>query len=77
MKTIQMTIDEPLLKTVDRLSRSRKINRSAFIRSALVAEVAKADRAEQERRHAAGYAQFPVAAGEFDGWEAEQDWGSP
>lgn len=76
MKTIQMTIDEPLLKIVDRLSRSRKVNRSAFIRSALIAEVGKVERKEQERRHAAGYAKFPVVAGEFDGWEAEQDWGS-
>jgi metal-responsive CopG/Arc/MetJ family transcriptional regulator len=76
MKTIQMIIDEPLLKTVDRLSRMRKINRSAFIRNALLAEVAKAERLEQERRHVAGYRKLPVATGEFDAWEAEQDWGS-
>lgn|GEM_PF-5922288 len=28
-----------------------------------------------EAQHAAGYERHPVAAGEFDGWEDEQEWG--
>ena len=35
MKTIQMTIDEPLLTEVDRVSQALKTNRSEFIREAL------------------------------------------
>jgi metal-responsive CopG/Arc/MetJ family transcriptional regulator len=74
MKTIQMTIDERLLKLVDKLSRSRRTTRSAFIRDALEAEIRRDQIREDERRHAQGYALNPVAPGEFDVWFNEQDW---
>jgi metal-responsive CopG/Arc/MetJ family transcriptional regulator len=76
MKTIQMTIDDRLLKLVDRASRARKKSRSAFIRDALEAEIRRSRTLEQEARHAEGYVREPVAPGEFDGWLEEQDWGS-
>ena len=75
MKTIQMTIDERLLKLVDKLSRARKTSRSAFIRDALEAEIRRQRIREDEIRHAAGYARTPVAPSEFDVWLGEQDWG--
>jgi hypothetical protein len=37
VKTIQMTIDEPLLRRLDALTKARKTSRSAFIRMALEA----------------------------------------
>lgn len=77
MKTIQMTIDERLLKLVDRMSRARKTNRSAFIRQALEAEIRRQRVREDETRHAEGYVRKPVAPGEFDAWLNEQDWGTP
>ncbi|MGH8482593.1 MAG: ribbon-helix-helix domain-containing protein [Nevskiaceae bacterium] len=77
MKTIQMTIDEPLLKAVDRVSKARKTTRSAFIRYAVEAELRREQIQIREARHADGYARKPVAKGEFDVWEKEQDWGSP
>lgn len=76
MKTIQMMIDEPLLKAVDRLSRARKTTRSAFIRQAVEAELQREQTRRQEARHAQGYASKPVKAGEFDVWDKEQDWGA-
>lgn len=76
MKTIQMTIDEPLLKAVDRVSKARKTTRSAFIRHAVEAELRRERIQSQETRHAEGYARKPVTKGEFDVWEKEQDWGS-
>lgn len=76
MKTIQMTIDEPLLRLVDKLSQARKTTRSAFIRDALQAEVRRERVREEEIRHAQGYARKPVAPGEFDVWFGEHDWGS-
>jgi metal-responsive CopG/Arc/MetJ family transcriptional regulator len=76
MKTIQMTIDDRLLKLVDKLSRARKITRSAFIRDALEAEIRRERIREAETRHAEGYARAPVAPGEFDVWLDEQDWGA-
>jgi metal-responsive CopG/Arc/MetJ family transcriptional regulator len=76
MKTIQMTIDERLLKLVDRMCQSRNTTRSAFIRDALEAAIRRARIRDEEKRHAEGYARRPVAPGEFDAWTDEQDWGS-
>jgi metal-responsive CopG/Arc/MetJ family transcriptional regulator len=72
MKTIQMTIDEQLLKVVDKISRTRKTSRSAFIRDALEAEIRRQRIHEYEIRHAEGYGRKPIAPGEFDmAWRTE------
>ena len=76
MKTIQMTIDEKLLKLVDKVTRSRRTTRSAFIRAALEAEIRRGFIREKETQHAEGYARKPIAPGEFDAWVDEQDWGA-
>ena len=76
MKTIQMTIDDRLLVLVDKMSRARKTTRSAFIRIALEAEIQRQRVRDDEARHAHGYASKPVKPGEFDVWNAEQDWGA-
>lgn len=76
MKTIQMTIDEKLLKLVDKVTRSRRTTRSAFIRVALEEEIRRSFVREKEAQHAAGYAEKPVVPGEFDVWADEQDWGA-
>lgn len=76
MKTIQMTIDERLLKLVDQLCRSRKTTRSAFIRLSLEAEIRRHRLQEDEDQHAQGYLKNPVAPGEFDIWRDEHDWGA-
>jgi metal-responsive CopG/Arc/MetJ family transcriptional regulator len=77
MKTIQMTIDEPLLTEVDRVIQALDTTRSAFIREALQLALWRHRLTELERKHAEGYARHPVEPGEFDGWEAEQVWGEP
>lgn len=76
VKTIQMTIDEHLLKVVDKITRAQKTTRSAFIREALEAQIRRQRIREDEGRHAEGYARQPVAIGEFDIWLSEQDWGT-
>jgi metal-responsive CopG/Arc/MetJ family transcriptional regulator len=75
MKTIQMTIDEPLLEEVDQVTQELKTSRSAFIRSALQLALREHSVSKLERQHAEGYAKHPVHAGEFDVWEEEQAWG--
>lgn len=75
MKTIQMTIDEPLLKAVDKASRGRKTSRSAFIRDAVEAALRRQAMEALEARHAEGYRRQPIKSGEFDHWLGEQDWG--
>jgi predicted transcriptional regulator len=71
-----MTIDERLLRLVDKMTRARKTTRSAFIREALEAEIRRQRIRDDEVRHAEGYARKPVAPGEFDVWLGEQDWGA-
>ena len=71
-----MTIDERLLRLVDKMTRARKTTRSAFIREALEAEIRRQRIRDDEVRHAEGYARKPVAPGEFDVWLCEQDWGA-
>jgi Arc/MetJ-type ribon-helix-helix transcriptional regulator len=75
MKTIQMTIDEPLLEAVDSLIAALDTTRSAFIRDALHAALRKHAITELEKAHAQGYAHHPAQSGEFDVWPAEQAWG--
>ena len=75
MKTIQMTIDEPLLAEVDRVTQDLNTTRSAFIREALQLALRRHIIAKMERRHARGCARHPVEPGEFDLWETEQQWG--
>jgi len=74
MKTIQMTIDEPLLAEVDQVIQSLNTTRSAFIREALQLALQHYKIKELERKHAEGYQKYPVQAGEFDVWEDEQNW---
>ena len=75
MKTIQMTIDEPLLAEVDQAIKSLETTRSAFIREALQLALERYRIMELEKKHASGYARYPVQPGEFDIWEDEQFWG--
>jgi len=75
MKTIQMTIDEPLLIEVDRVSQALKTNRSEFIREALRLALQRQQIIELEQRHAAGYRQHPVQPQEFAVAEGDLVWG--
>jgi metal-responsive CopG/Arc/MetJ family transcriptional regulator len=75
MKTIQMTIDEPLLDEVDHVIHDLKTTRSAFIRSALQLALRQHAISKMERQHTEGYTKYPVTPGEFDIWESEQAWG--
>ena len=70
-----MTIDEKLLKAIDRLCRSRRTTRSALIHTALESELDRESVRAEENRQRMGYERHPVAAGEFDVWFDEQDWG--
>lgn len=76
MKTIQMTIDEPLLAEVDEMIQTLNTTRSAFIREALELALRRHTIADMEKKHAEGYTRHPVEPGEFDAWEDEQAWGA-
>ena len=75
MRTVQMTLDEELVKAVDQAVKRLGTTRSAFTRDALREALKKVRSAELERRHREGYARKPVKLGEFGVWESEQVWG--
>lgn len=75
MRTVQMTLDDELVEQVDRVVQALKTTRSAFTRMALQEALKKQSEMRLVEKHRQGYAQFPVAAGEFDAWEVEQAWG--
>lgn len=74
MKTIQMTLDEDLVRRVDRMVKALGTTRSAFTRKALAEKLERLLERELERRHREGYRRRPVRPGEFDVWEDEQVW---
>lgn len=75
MKTVQMTLDDDLVKEVDKVSRKLGTTRSAFARKALRDALARHAVAELERKHRQGYERKPVDADEFSVWESEHAWG--
>jgi metal-responsive CopG/Arc/MetJ family transcriptional regulator len=75
MRTIQMTLDDNLVKAVDRVAKELKTSRSAFTRKALQEALNRHNLEQLERKHRRGYEQHPVAVDEFSDWETEQAWG--
>jgi len=75
MRTIQMTLDDNLVKAVDRVPKELHTNRSAFTRKALQDALVRYQQEQLEIKHRRGYEQNPVAADEFSVWESEQAWG--
>jgi metal-responsive CopG/Arc/MetJ family transcriptional regulator len=75
MRTVQMTLDDELVKAVDRVSRELSTSRSAFTRNALREALARHRVEQMENKHRQGYEKHPVAADEFSVWGDEQAWG--
>ena len=75
MKTVQMTLDDDLVREVDQIVKKLSINRSAFARKALREAVARFQEKQLELQHRKGYERYPVTSDEFSGWESEQLWG--
>ncbi|NCC52461.1 MAG: CopG family transcriptional regulator [Spartobacteria bacterium] len=76
MRTIQMTLDDDLVSTVDRIVKTLHTTRSAFTREALRQAIKNMQSKKLEEMHRIGYTKKPVSAGEFDIWEPEQNWGN-
>lgn len=70
-----MTLDDDLVKAVDRISKQLHTTRSAFARKALREALARYNIEQMEHYHRKGYEQQPVADDEFSIWETEQTWG--
>ena len=75
MRTIQMTLDDDLVKKVDAIANELQTTRSAFTRDALRGAVQQYNIRCLELKHRQGYAVHPVNEEEFSVWEKEQNWG--
>jgi len=75
MRTIQMTLDDELVKKVDIIASELNTTRSAFTRDALREAVKQYNIRRLELKHRQGYAAHPVNREEFSVWEDEQNWG--
>ena len=75
MRTIPMTLDDNLVKVVERISKRLNTNRSAFTKMALREALSHYDLEQLEHKHRQGYEKYPVNDDEFSFWEKEQAWG--
>lgn len=73
MTTIQVVVDEELLRAADDAARRLKVNRSALFREALRAHLAGLARRERERADRAGYGQRPESEADAV-WEHVAAW---
>ena len=74
MRTVQMTLDELLVREVDRAAKRLGTTRSGFARDALRAALRQLRVTEQEARHRDGYRRKPVRSRAVALWETEQAW---
>ncbi len=73
MKTIQVVLEEDLLKATDRAARKSRKNRSALVREALRAYLRQLSCREREEKDRIGYERAP-AGDELAVWESEAVW---
>jgi len=75
MRAVQMTVEDNLLQSVDKVVKELKTTRSAFTRKALRDAIERFNIKRLEDKHQRGYVLHPVNREEFSVWEEEQDWG--
>ena len=74
MKTVQMTLDDDLVQTVDKFVKNMHTTRSAFTREALQQAIDRIKMQKLEEKHRKGYLQKPETTDEFGVWHKEQKW---
>ncbi|HAK94164.1 MAG TPA: CopG family transcriptional regulator [Planctomycetes bacterium] len=75
MRTVQLTLDEKLVREVDAAATTLGTTRSGFTREALREALERMRERELERKQREGYRCKPVRGKEFKPWEREQAWG--
>jgi len=74
MQTVQIVLDQDLLRATDRAARRTKQNRSALVRDALREHLRRLEIRAREERDREGYRRQPQAQDEHRTWEAEAVW---
>ena len=74
METVQIVLDETLLRETDKAARKAKRNRSALVRDALREHLCRLEVRANEKRDREGYARQKQPRRESRAWEAEAAW---
>lgn len=74
METIQVVLDEKLLKATDKAAKKEKVNRSALIRQALEEHLKRLSIRDLEERDRRGYEAKPQRKEEYQRWEEAAVW---
>jgi len=69
-----MTLDDALVRDVDRVAKKLGTTRSAFTRDALRSALKQVKIREMEAKHREGYARNPYSSRDIAVWEPEQVW---
>lgn len=77
MKTIQITVDEPLLAMLDADSEVRRRGRSAVLRRAATEYLERRKREAVAQQYKAAYGSGQHVAEALAGWEDEGVWPDP
>jgi len=77
VETIQVVLDEKLLKAADLAAKRQKVNRSALIRQALQQHLKRLRELELEERDRRGYLAKPQREQDFRIWEDAAAWPEP
>ncbi len=74
MATIQVVLDEDLLKAADKVAKQQNVNRSALLREALRAHLKNLRVRELEEREKRGYQAKPDTLDDWGRWERVAAW---
>ena len=74
MSTIQVVIEEDLLRSANRVARRLKVNRSALIRDALREHLRRLRLGDLERREREAFERTPDDPAEFAAWDEVAAW---
>jgi metal-responsive CopG/Arc/MetJ family transcriptional regulator len=74
MKTVQIVLDQKLLKAADQAAQRTKRNRSALVRDALREHLRRLAIRELEERDRSGYKKRRSTHEEANAWEEEAAW---
>jgi len=74
VETIQVVMDEELLRRVDKAALRLKVNRSALIRQALRQHLGRLQMREREEADRRGYQSVPEESRELGAWNRVLSW---
>jgi metal-responsive CopG/Arc/MetJ family transcriptional regulator len=74
MHTVQVALNEDLLRSADQAAKRIGVKRSALIRQALAAHLKKLDMEEKLRQEREAYRKYPDTEPELMGWEKVVSW---